>query len=94
MCLLYYIHSLQPNRKVKGHYRDPSEAYALFKSGEDGVEVIRVSFNNWEELDLCALLCIIIMDSLHPAISVGVRELRIVGFDHPPQSVSPGVSSG
>jgi len=50
-----------------------------------GVEVIRVTFNNWAEVDLCALLYIICMDSLHPAIPVGVRELKILGFDHPPR---------
>ena len=31
------------------------------------------------------VLCINSMDSLHPAIQVGVRELRIVGFDKPPR---------
>ena len=31
------------------------------ESGKDCVEVIRVTFNDWEEVDLCALLCIICM---------------------------------
>ena len=53
--------------------------------GRQQQQVIMVSFNNWEELDWCALLCIISMDSLHPAIPVRVRELRIVGFYHPPR---------
>ena len=45
---------------------------------------IRVTFNDWEEVNLCALFCIIFMYSLHSAIPVGVGELRIRGFDHPP----------
>ena len=50
-----------------------------FESGKDGVEVIMVTFNDWEEVDLCALLCITCMYSLHPAIPVGVWKLRILG---------------
>jgi len=66
-------------KKIKGHYNDSvsREPY--------GVEVIRVTFNNWAEFDLCALLYIICMDSLHPAVPIGVRELRILCFDHPPR---------
>ena len=45
---------------------------------------IRVAFNDWEEVNLCALFCIIYMYSFHSAIPVGVGELRIRGFDHPP----------
>ena len=45
---------------------------------------IRVTFNDWEEVNLCALFCIIYMYSFHSAIPVGVGELRIRGFDHPP----------
>ena len=44
----------------------------------------RVTFSDWEEVNLCALFCIIYMYSLHSAIPVGVGELRIRGFDHPP----------
>ena len=33
---------------------------------------------------ICALVCIIYMYSLHSAIPVGVGELRINDFDHPP----------
>ena len=45
---------------------------------------IRVTFNDWEEVNLCALFCIIYMYSRHSAIPVGVGELRIRVFDHPP----------
>ena len=45
---------------------------------------IRVTFNDWEEVNLCALFCIIYMYSLHSAIPVGVGELRIRGFNLPP----------
>ena len=45
---------------------------------------IRVTFNDWEEVNLCALFCIIYMSSLPSAIPVGVGEFRIRGFDHPP----------
>ena len=45
---------------------------------------IRVTFNDWEKVNLCALFCIIYMYSFHSAIPVGVGELRIRGFDHPP----------
>ena len=61
------------------------------ESGTDGVDRghyprggIRVTFNDWEEVNLCALFGIIYMYSLHSAIPVGVGELRIRGFDHPP----------
>ncbi|KAI4823261.1 hypothetical protein KUCAC02_011858 [Chaenocephalus aceratus] len=76
----------EPDRKIECHYSDSvcREPRALFESGEDGVEVIRVTFNDWEEVDLCALLDIICMDTLHPAIPVGFWELRILGFDRPP----------
>ena len=56
--LLYDIHSLQPDQKVEGHLVR-REAYALFESGEDDVEVIKVMFNDWNEVNLCALLGII-----------------------------------
>lgn len=58
---------------------------AFFVSGKDGVEVIRVTFSDWEEVNLCAQLCIVCIDSLHPAIPVGVWELGVRGFDHPPR---------
>ena len=54
--LLYKIHSLKPERKIEGHYSNPvsRELYAHLESGKDGVQVIRVTFNDWEKVDLCA----------------------------------------
>ena len=40
--------------------------------GKDGVEVTSVTFNDWEKVDLCALICVMCMDSSHPAIPVGM----------------------
>jgi len=45
----------------------------IFESGKDGAEVIRVSFNDWEAVGLCAALGIICISS---AIPVGVWEVR------------------
>ena len=59
---------------------------ALFPGG------IRVTFSDWEEVNLFALFCIIYMYSLHSASPVGVGELRIT--HHAAQSVSSRVRSG
>ena len=40
------------------------ELYALFDSGKYGVEVIRATFNDWEEVDLYDLLCVMGMVSI------------------------------
>ena len=55
-------------------------------SGVEGITPggIRVTFSDWEEVNLCALFCIIYMYSFHSTIPVGMGELRIRGFDHPP----------
>ena len=65
----------QPSARLR-HYSDPvsRESHAFFESGEDGVVVIRVTFNDWEEINLHALLETFSMDTLHPAIPVRVFE--------------------
>ena len=57
---------------------------------------IRVTFNDWEEVNLCALFCIIYMYSLHLAIPVGVGNSGSGALitHHAAQSVSSRVSSG
>ena len=56
----------------------------MHESSEDGPVVIRVTFDDWEKVNLRPLLGMICVDFLHPAIPVGVLELRILSFDHPP----------
>ena len=84
--MLYDVHSLKPDREIKRHYSDPvsRELHALFESGEDGAVVIRVTFDDWEEINLRALFDIICMDTLNPAIPIWVLKVRILGFDRPP----------
>ena len=83
--MLYDIHSLKPDWEIDRHYSDPvsREPHALFESGEDGVVVIRFTFDDREEINLRALFDIICMDTLNPAIPVWVLKVRILGFDHP-----------
>ena len=84
--LLDDIHSLEPDGEIEGHYGSfvSGKPHALFESGEDGPVVIRVTFDDREEVYMRALLGIICMDSPRPAIPVGVLEFGIFGFDHPP----------
>ena len=57
----------------------------------------RVIFNDWEEVNLCALFCIIYKYSLHSAIPVGVTGnsgSRALITHHAAQNVSLTVRSG
>ena len=57
--------------------------------------VLNVTFNYWEEVDLCALLWVICIDSLHAAILDGMNLGAWALITHPAaQSVSPGMRSG
>jgi len=86
ICLRYDIHCLEPDGYIRGHYGNsvPREPHALSKSGEDSIVIIRVTFDDQEEVDLCSLLGAFLMNSLHPTIPVGVLKVRILGFDRPP----------
>ena len=53
---------------------------------------IRVTSNDWEEVNLCVLFCIICMYSLHSAIPIGVWESGSGISHHAAQSVSPRVA--
>ena len=76
-------------KSLEGFFK-PLLKHCHFWACVSGVEGItpgghyRATFSDWEEVNLCALYCIIYMCSLHSAIPVGMGELRIRGFDHPP----------
>ena len=97
MCLLYNIDRLQPNRKIKSYNSDivTRKTYALFKCSKDGVEIIRVTLNDWKQVDIRNQICITLMYSLRPAIPLGMGKsgLRAL-ITHPAaQTVSPRVRS-
>ena len=64
--------------------------FALFKSGKDGVEVIRVTFNYWGEVDLFALLCVIYQEF---QLKCWKQRFWVLIIHPVAQSVSPGVRS-
>jgi len=77
--LLYYVNSLEPDSEIKGHYVDfiTRELHALLKSGKDGSVVIRITFDDCENVHQLSIIC---MDPFHPAIPVAVLEVWILAF--------------